>query len=91
MKNFQKRFINYEILDEEKLKKLYNILNARPYLELIYEKEKIFSIYICSYADISSIQVNYNMYNPNESKVTLEKINQNNFVIINFPLISFIL
>lgn len=72
--------LNFKELNNENLTKLYTILNARPNLDLYYDKELIISIPFHSYADISAIQYDHN------KGVTLEKINCNKFTIINFPL-----
>lgn len=88
IKRYQDRFLNYKKLEGENLKKLYDILNARPYMELYYEEEKIITIPVHSYADISGIELNYNLGSlfPKPNSVTLETINLNNFSIIDFPL-----
>lgn len=88
IKRYQKGFLNYKILEGENLKKLYDILNARPYIELYYEEEKIITIPIHSYADISGIELNFNfgLLFPKPNNVKLETINLNNFLLIDFPL-----
>jgi hypothetical protein len=88
IKRYHKRFLNYKKLEGENLKKLYEILNARPFIELYYEEEKIITIPVHSYADISGIELNFNtgFLFPKPDNVTLESINLNNFLIIDFPL-----
>lgn len=82
---FNKKLWKELLLRGNTLKKLKEILNAKPYLELYFKDEKILTIPYYSYADISGIMYKSGIFYSNVN-IYLEKINLEEFSKIYFPL-----
>ena len=82
---FNKKLWQKLLLSGNNLKKLKEILNAKPYLELYFKNEKILTIPYLSYADISGIMYKNGIIDENAS-IYLEKVNLEDFSKIYFPL-----
>lgn len=82
-------FFSIKKFEKEHLIKLIKILNAKPSLELYYNKECIFNIPFHSYADVTGIQCinNSSPFNyKNEYNIVMESLNLNKILFLDFPL-----